>query len=83
MTKKRPRGPRASEITETDLASRKMGDNAIMGDDQDAVRNERHAVPDVRQSADRSITETLEKSDKDVWASRDLGKGRRSGRSNE
>lgn len=63
-------------ITETDLAQDKMGDNALQGDDQANVRNQRHAVPDVKTETD-GIIESLEKLDKDVRAERDLGKGNR------
>lgn len=82
MTTKKPERStitkaRASDITETDLASEKMGRNKLQGDDQSQVRNQRHAVPDVKQNADRSHSETAEKTDKDVRAKRDLGKGRR------
>ncbi len=68
---------RASDVTETDLASEKMGRNELQGDDQSQIQNQRHAVPDVKQDADRSHRETAEKTDKDVRAKRDLGKGRR------
>lgn len=76
---RRTRGSRATKIDETDLADRLMGDNALQGEDQEAVRNQRQAVPDVRGEADESVIDTLEKSDKDVRAERELGKGRRSG----
>lgn len=67
----------AHELTETDFASDKMGNNSLQGDDQRNVHNQRQAVPGVKPEADKSIIETLEKSDKDVRARRDLGKGRR------
>lgn len=63
-----------SRLTETDLASRKMGRNSLQGDDQANVRNQRHAVPDAKQEAD-DVIESFEKLDKDVRAKRDLGKG--------
>lgn len=66
-----------TDLTETDLAQDKMGRNALQGDDQLSVRNERKAVPHVKQETD-SIIESLEKTDKDVRAERDLGKGNRS-----
>lgn len=65
-----------TDINETDLAQDKMGDNALQGDDQRNVRNQRHAVPDVRTETD-NVIESLEKLDKDVRAKRDLGKGNR------
>ena len=67
----------AHELTETDFASDKMGNNSLQGDDQHNVHNQRQAVPGVKVEADESIMETLEKSDKDVRAKRELGKGRR------
>jgi len=69
--------PAAHEITESDLAQDEMGKNSLQGEDQSSVRNQRHEVPDVKDEADNSIMETLEKSDKDIRAERELGKGRR------
>lgn len=74
--RKSSRAPDARDVTDTDLAQRKMGDNALQGDDQARVHNQRRAVPDVRQETDGQ-TESLEKIDKDVRAERDLGKGNR------
>ena len=65
-----------TDITETDLAQNKMGDNELQGDDQANVRNQHHAVPDVRTKTD-GVIESLKKLDKDVRAERDLGKGNR------
>lgn len=70
------RSSSGERLTETDLASDKMGRNSLQGDDQANVRNQRQAVPDVKQDTD-SIEESAEKTDKDVRARRDLGKGRR------
>lgn len=64
------------ETSETDLASDKMGDFGQQGHDQNALSNERDAVPDVRQEAD-GVIESFEKLDKETRAKRDLGKGRR------
>ncbi len=75
--KKATRAPDAHDVTETDIAQEKMGKNALQGDDQASVRNQRKAVPGVRKEADGFI-ETAEKTDKDVRARRDLGKGARS-----
>ena len=73
--KKTPRDDRsARNLTETDLASDKMGNNQLQGDDQELVRNQRHAVPDEKVETD-DIVEGLEKLDKDVRAREDLGKG--------
>lgn len=71
------RAPDAHTVTESDIAQDEMGNNSLQGDDQASVRNQRQQVPDVKDAADESIVETLEKSDKDVRAKRDLGKGRR------
>ena len=66
-----------SELTETDLAQDKMGDNSLQGDDQANVRNQRHAQAGVRQEAD-GVIESFKKLDKNVRAKEDLGKGNRS-----
>ena len=66
----------SSAITQTDLASDIMGRNSLQGDDQRATRNERRAVPDVKQDADQSIMETLEKSNKNERSRADLNKGK-------
>lgn len=68
-----------TKLKESDLAGDIMGDNDLQGDDQANVRNQRRAVPDVRQEADESVVESFEKLDKDVRARRELGKGNRSG----
>ncbi|MCO6389355.1 hypothetical protein [Aliihoeflea sp. 40Bstr573] len=64
-------------LTETDLASERMGRNKLQGDDQANVQNERRAVPDVTQETD-DVVESFEKLDKDKRAREDLGKGNRS-----
>ena len=69
---------KTSGLTESDLAQDKMGDNSLQGNDQANVRNQRQAVPDVKQEPDKSVVESLEKMDKDVRAERELGKGNRS-----
>lgn len=74
---KHEKAKRASEVTETDLAQDKMGNNQLQGDDQLSVTNQRHAVPNVKTDADE-LLESFEKLDKDVRAERDLGKGNRS-----
>lgn len=63
-------------ITESDLASDKMGDNELQGNDQLNVHNERRSVPDEKIDAD-DVIESFEKTDKNVRAERDLG-GRKS-----
>lgn len=69
---------KTARLTESDLAQDKMGDNSLQADDQANVRNQRQAVPDVKQDPDNSVVESLEKMDKDVRAKRELGKGNRS-----
>lgn len=69
--------PTDEPITETDLANRRMGDNDLQANDQDQVRNQRHAQAEVKQETD-GVIESFEKLDKDVRAERDLGKGNRS-----
>lgn len=64
------------KLTRSDLAADEMGDNSLQGDDQGNVRNERHAVPDVKKEAD-DVIESFEKTDKDKRAREDLGKGNR------
>jgi hypothetical protein len=70
------RNNRASDIIEHDLADRKMGDNALQDDDQGNVHNQRHAQPASKSETD-SLAESLEKTDKDIRAQRDLRKGNR------
>jgi hypothetical protein len=77
---KRPSDKKPEDLTEADLAGRKMGNNKLQGNDQLSVRNQRHAVPDVKQETDEVI-DSLEKLDKDERARRDLGKGNRSSES--
>lgn len=76
--KSRKRGSErsAKDMAEVDLAQAKMGNNTLEGDNQQNVRNQRHAVPYVKREAD-GIIESLEKLDKDTRAERDLGKGNR------
>lgn len=74
---RKPRDKDPEDLAEADLANRKMGDNKLQGNDQLSVRNQRHAVPDVKQEAD-DVIDSLEKLDKDERAPRDLGKGNRS-----
>ncbi len=68
---------KTERLSESDLAQDKMGDNSLQGNDQGNVRNQRQAVPDVKQEPDDSVVESLEKMDKDVRAERELGKGAR------
>ncbi|WP_349363753.1 MAG: hypothetical protein ABL307_16675 [Roseitalea porphyridii] len=62
------------KLYRSDLASDEMGDNKLQGDDQEKVRNQRRAVPEVKQEPD-DVIESFEKLDKDERAKRDLGKG--------
>jgi len=68
---------KTTDLTEADLAQDKMGDNSLQGNDQANVRNQRHAVPDVKPEPDGGVIESLEKMDKDVRAEKELGKGAR------
>jgi hypothetical protein len=61
-------------ISRSDLAQDEMGNNQLQGDDQENVRNQRHAVPDVKTEAD-GVIESFEKFDTDERAKTDLGKG--------
>lgn len=61
-------------LKRSDLASDEMGDNKLQGEDQEKVRNQRKAVPDVKQEPD-DVLESFEKLDKEERAKRDLGKG--------
>tara|TARA_R110002124_G_scaffold111313_1_gene265012 strand:- start:5530 stop:5784 length:255 start_codon:yes stop_codon:yes gene_type:complete len=80
--KRKSEDTKTVSLKESDLAQQKMGDNALQGNDQHNVRNQRHAVPDVRQGAD-DIVESFEKLDKDVRAKRELGKGNRNTKNDE
>ena len=61
-------------ITRADLAQDEMGNNQLQGDDQSNVRNQRHAVPDVKKKPD-GVIESFKKLDKQARARKDLGKG--------
>lgn len=63
-----------TKLKRSDLAADEMGNNALQGDDQHSVHNERKAQPDVKQEAD-GVIESFEKLDDDVRARKDLGKG--------
>ncbi|WEX11407.1 hypothetical protein [Chelativorans sp. AA-79] len=69
----------STKVKETDLANDRMGRNSLQGDDQESVRNERHAQPDNRTHPDE-VMESFTKMDKDKRARSDLGKGNRSGK---
>lgn len=68
----------AAQRTETGLYNERMGRNSLQADDQDNVRNERHAQADAREDADE-VMESFSKMDKETRARKDLGKGKRSG----
>jgi hypothetical protein len=70
------RGGLDSGLSRSDLAPDIMGNNSLQGNDQASVRNQRQAVPDVKQETD-GVVESFEKLDKDVRAKEDLGKGNR------
>ncbi len=63
-------------LTESDLASERMGKNSLQGEDQLSVRNERKAMPDERLETDDPI-ESFRKVDKHKRAVTDLAKGAR------
>jgi hypothetical protein len=73
MTDQRKKSPQ--ELRETDLANERMGKNSLQAEDQESVRNQRHAQPDVKRDADADVEDTFRKMDKDVRARTDLGKG--------
>lgn len=62
-----------------DIANEEMGRNSLQGNDQENVRNQRQAVPDVKTEPDW-IMESFKKLDKEKRAREDLGKGNRSSR---
>lgn len=64
-----------ADVSETDLAQDRMGKNSLQGNDQENVRNERHAMPEGKRDPDRSVEESFRKMDKDVRARTDLNKG--------
>ena len=59
-----------------DIASDRMGNNRLQGDDQSNVRNQRQAVPDIRDEAD-GVIESFQKMDEDAHARKNLGKSER------
>ncbi|MBX9462915.1 MAG: hypothetical protein KL840_08080 [Aquamicrobium sp.] len=67
---------REPETTEATIDNERMGRNALQGDDQKNVRNERRSQPDERGQAD-DIDESFDKLDKDKRARADLNKGAR------
>lgn len=73
------RHTRDRKPSDTDLASDKMGKNALQGHDQESIHNQRHAQADVKQEPDENVKDSLEKMDKDKRAREELGKGNRSG----
>ena len=44
-------------LTESDLAQDKMGNNALQGNDQSNTRNQRQAVPDVKLETEKHLTD--------------------------
>ncbi|MEM1307768.1 MAG: hypothetical protein AAGG99_09595 [Pseudomonadota bacterium] len=52
--------PAAHELTETDLANEKMGNNQLQGDDQKQVHNQRHAQPGVRREPYDGVDEMMD-----------------------
>lgn len=68
--------PRVTETTEASLDNERMGRNALQGNDQHQVRNERQAMPEERSEPD-DVVESFAKLDKEKRAKEDLGKGSR------
>ena len=56
------RTPDAHDVTETDLAADKMGNNQLQGEDQESVHNERHSQAEVTTETD-SVLEGLKRKD--------------------
>ena len=70
------RGGVDTGVSRSDFVPDIMGNNSLQGNDQASVRNQRQAVPDVKQETD-GVVESFEKLDKNVRAKEDLGKGNR------
>ncbi|MDN2578465.1 hypothetical protein [Aquibium sp. ELW1220] len=64
-----------ADVTETDLAQDRMGRNSLQANDQENVRNQRHAMPDGKRDPDDTVVESFRKMDKDVRARTDMNKG--------
>ena len=58
------RTPDAHDLTETDLAAEKMGNNQLQGDDQENVHNQRHAQAEVTTGTD-SVIEGLKRKERE------------------
>lgn len=58
------RTPDAHDLTETDLAADKMGNNQLQGDDQENVHNQRHAQAEVTTETD-SVIEGLKRKERE------------------
>ncbi|MCF3932325.1 hypothetical protein L1787_02715 [Acuticoccus sp. M5D2P5] len=69
--------PNKGMPSEEDLAGDIMGRNALQGDDQESVRNERQVMPDAKLTPDADPVESAKLTDKDVRAKAELGKGNR------
>ena len=73
------RKPGEDRLSRADIAADEMGRNSLQGNDQENVRNQRHAVPDAKTETDW-IVESFKKLDKEKRAREDLGKGNRHSR---
>ena len=70
-TKTTPRAaPDNTKLSETDLAADKMGNNQLQGNDQEAVQNQRQAVPDVKKVTE-GVVESFETMDPKTRAERE------------
>lgn len=59
-----------TDLTQSDLAQDLMGNNQLQGNDQENVRNQRHAVPDVKPKAE-GVIESFENMDPKTRSARD------------
>jgi hypothetical protein len=66
--------PANTDLTESDLAGDKMGNNQLQGDDQLSVHNQRKAVPDVKHQTE-GVMESFENMDAKTRAERENDKG--------
>ncbi|MBS9720898.1 hypothetical protein JYU29_09395 [Tianweitania sp. BSSL-BM11] len=62
--------PSNTNLSETDLASDKMGNNQLQGNDQETVHNQRQAVPDAKKETE-GVVESFENMDPKTRAERE------------
>lgn len=62
----RPAGTTNPDIlTEDDIAPEMMGDNALQGEDQGKIQNQRQAQAEAKHEADKDTLEAFRKMDKE------------------